>query len=116
MPQFFEHSVVSDDGWRLERGNYRSGDEPITSIPFTLSAPELSHPARFEIGVRIFDVAGGRAMDPSALFYLQELNAQSGNFALLQRVARAVRALLSAVSDGRFEIKRLELVGGRIGD
>ncbi len=112
MPQFFTHSVASDDGWRLQLGNYRYGDEPITSIPFALSAPELGRLVRFEIGVRFFAVAHGSAIDPSGFFYLQELDALRGDLAFLQRVARAVRALLSATSDGRFQIERLQLMGG----
>ncbi|MEQ1772091.1 MAG: hypothetical protein ABL879_19940 [Devosia sp.] len=113
MPRFVTHSVVSDDGGRLELGNYRPENEPITSIPFRFSAPELDRVVRFEIGVRFFNHAGGgRGMDPSALFYLQELDALSGDLALLQRVAQAVRALLSAMSDGHWDIERLQLVRG----
>lgn len=111
MPRFVTHSVVSVDGWRLELGNYRSGDGPITWIPFTLNAPELSSASRFEIGVRFFNAAGGgRGMDPGARFYLKELDALRADLAFLQRVARAVRALFSAMSDGHWDIDRLQLL------
>lgn len=112
MPQFFEHDVVNKDGWRLRLGFVRPDGEEFTPYPFHLSLPDSERSLRFTLGVRHFDVTDGQDIAPDVQFHLEELLLRSNDRGFLPRIARGARALILAVTKGRWKIERLHIVPG----
>lgn len=110
MPEFSRDAVVDGAGAELELGDPISDHKSNLLFPCFLTIRGGPSRVRFRIVVHQFDTATGTGIDRNAAWYLDDLRVEESDNMLLRRVARAVRALILAISSDAWEIERLKIM------